>query len=57
MRAKSLVQFITTPASELPSLKRRVLRRAVDVVLIGMVTLLSIFIGTVLSAIILAGVE
>jgi hypothetical protein len=57
MTARSLVQFIATPASELPSLKRRVLRRVLDVVLIGMVTLLSLFSGTVLSAIFLSGVE
>jgi hypothetical protein len=57
MKARALVQFITTPASELPSLKRRMVKRVLDVVLIGTVTLLSLFIGTVLSAIFLGGVE
>ena len=33
MKARALVQFITTPASELPSLKRRMVKRVVDVVL------------------------
>ena len=57
MMPRALVQFITTPASELPSLKRRMVKRVLDVALTGMVTLLSIFIGTVLSAIFLGGVE
>jgi hypothetical protein len=57
MTARSLVQFIATPASELPSLKRRMLRRVLDVVLIGMVTVTSILIGTIISSILLSGVE
>jgi len=57
MVGTAFVQFITTPASELPSLKGRMVKRVLDVVLIGFVTLTSILIGTVLSAIFLGGVE
>ena len=57
MKAKALVQFITTPASELPSLKRRMVKRVLNVVLIGIVTLTSILIGTIISSILLSGVE
>jgi hypothetical protein len=57
MTARALVQFITTPASGLPSLKGRVLRRVLEVVLIGFVTLTSILIGTIISSILLSGVE
>ena len=57
MTARSLVQFITTPASELPSLKHRMVKRVLDVVLIGFVTLTSILIGTIISSILLSGVE
>ena len=57
MTARALIQFINTSASELPSLKGRLLKTMLQVVLIGAVTLLSLFIGTVLSAIFLGGME
>jgi len=57
MVGTAFVQFITTPASELPSLKRRMVKRVLDVVLIGFVTLTSILIGTIISSILLSGVE
>jgi hypothetical protein len=45
MTARALMQFITTPASALPSLKCRVLKRLLHIVLIGTVTLTSILKG------------
>ena len=57
MAAKAIVQFINTPASRLPSLKVRFLRAVLQVVLIGIVALTSILVGTVISTILLSGVE
>ncbi len=57
MTAKAIVEFINRPASEAASLKGRVLRRIVQAVLIGVVTIGSILIGTIISTILLGGVE
>jgi len=57
MTVRAIVQFINTPASELPSLKSRVLRAILHVVLIGIVTLTSLLMGTIISSILLSGVE
>ena len=57
MTAKAIVQFINKPASELPSLKARFLRAVLQVVLIGIVVLSSVLIGTIISTILLNGVE
>ena len=57
MTARALVQFINRPTSELPNLKSQVLKRLLHVVLIGIVTLTSILIGTIISSILLSGVE
>jgi len=57
MTARALLQFINTPASQLPSLKGRALRTILHVVLIGIVTLTSILMGTIISSILLSGVE
>jgi hypothetical protein len=57
MTAKAIVQFINRPASELPSLKSRMLKRLFDVVLIGVVSITSILVGTIISTIFLGGVE
>jgi hypothetical protein len=57
MMGKDIVTFVTASASQLPSLKRRLSRAILHVVLIGMVAMLSIFIGTALSAMFLSGVE
>jgi|OpeIllAssembly_1097287.scaffolds.fasta_scaffold672661_2 putative Mn2+ efflux pump MntP len=57
MTARTIVEFINAPASALPSLKRRMVRIMLHVVLIGIVTLTSILIGTIISSILLSGVE
>ena len=57
MTARALIQFINTPASELLSLKRRILKRLLDAVSIDIVTLTSILIRTIISSILLSGVE
>ena len=54
MMARALVTLVIAP---LPSLKSRLLRTMLHIVLIVMVTMLSLFIGTILSAILLGGVE
>ena len=57
MTAKAIVQFINKPASELPSLKGRVLRTMFQAILIGIVAITSVLAGTIISTILLNGVE
>ena len=57
MTAKAIVQFIKTPAPQLPSLKGRLLRILLNVVLVGVVAITSILVGTVISTILFRGVE
>ncbi len=57
MTARAIVQFINKPASEAASLKGRVLRRLFQAALIGMVAISSVLIGTIISTILLGGVE